>query len=73
MCGQKVNRLKLAAAKLQSNSSKCALQLVGVLFTPKELVNANPSGVTNSKDEQRRKSIKKLDPTRIKYINGINS
>ena len=34
------------------------------------LYNGNPSGLTNSKDEVRRKTIKKLDPQRIKYICG---
>ena len=71
MCGQKVNRLKLATAKLQNDPAKCALQLVAVLFTAEELVNRNPSGFTNSKDEARRQSIKKLDPERMKYINGM--
>ena len=47
------------------------LQLLGCLFSPEELVNGNPSGITNSKDEMRQKSIKKLDPLRITYIYGM--
>lgn len=66
--GYKVDRLKLQSAKLQCDPSKCGLQLLGCLFSPEELVNGNPSGITNSKDEMRQKSIKKLDPLRITYI-----
>lgn len=62
--------LKLQAAKLQSEPSRCALQLMSCLFTAEELVNGNPSGVTNSKDPVRKGTIKKLDPKRIKYIIG---
>lgn len=40
------------------------------VFTAEELVNGNPSGHTNSKDESRIKTIQKLDPERIKFING---
>lgn len=40
------------------------------IFTAEELVNGNPSGHTNSKDESRIKTIQKLDPERIKFING---
>ena len=36
----KVDRLN---AKLQSDASKCALQLLGCLFSAEELVNGNPS------------------------------
>ena len=54
VCGQNVNRLKLATAKLQNDPSKCALQLVAVLFTAEELVNSNPPGFTNSKDEAQK-------------------
>ena len=69
--GHKVDRLKLQSAKLQCDPSKCGLQLLGCLFSPEELVNGNPSGITNSKDEMRQKSIKKLDPLRITYIHGM--
>lgn len=70
ICGHVVDRLKLQSAKLQAEPSKCALQLMGCLFTAEELVNGNPSGNTNSKDELRKRTIKKLDPSRIKYIHG---
>ena len=65
-----VDRLKLQSAKLNQNSAKCALQMMGCLFSTDELVNGNPSGITNSKDEARRRSIRKLDPNRMKYIYG---
>ena len=32
------------------------------------MVNGNPSGVTNSKDPVRRRTIKKLDTNRMAYI-----
>ena len=69
--GKKVDRIKLQQAKMQSNPVKSALQLLGVLFSPEELTNGNPSGNTNSKDEARIKTITKLDPSRMKYIQGI--
>lgn len=40
---------------------------MGCMYSVDEMVNGNPSGCTNSKDE---KNIKKLDPNRMKYING---
>lgn len=69
--GHTTDKVKLQAAKLHSEPSKCALSLMSCLFSDKELVNGNPSGKTNSKDEDRQKSIKKLDPGRIKYIRGM--
>ena len=69
--GHKVDRLKLQSAKVQGEASKCALQLMSCLFSAEELVNGNPSGNTNSKDEMRRKTIQKLDPKRIQYISGM--
>ena len=71
ICGHSVDRLKLQSAKLQGDPSKCALQLMSCLFSVEELVNGNPSGHTNSKDDIRKKTIKKLDPERIKYISGM--
>ena len=35
VCGQIVDRLKLQSAKLQTSSSKCALQLMGCIFKAK--------------------------------------
>ena len=54
----KIDMMKLQHAKLQPDYGKCALQLMNALFTAKEMVNANPSGMTNSKDETRLKTIK---------------
>ena len=70
ICGHKVDRLKLQCAKLQNNASKCALSLMSCIFSTEELVNGNPSGLTNSKDPVRQQSIKRLDPARIKFITG---
>ena len=69
ICGHVVHCLKLQSAELQAEPSKCALQLMGCLFTA-EPVNGNPSGNTNSKDELRKRTIKKLHPSRIKYIHS---
>ena len=55
---------------MHKDPGKCALQLMDCLFTTKELVNGNPSGQTNSKDDTRKSNIKKLDPNKIKYIHG---
>ena len=49
--GKKVDQLKLQQAKFNPDEAKCALQLMSILFDPEELVNGNPSGFTNSKDE----------------------
>ena len=65
--------MRLAAAKLHNDPAKCGLQLLGLLFSDEELVNGNPTGVSNSKDEQRKNTIKKLDPARMKYIEGMCS
>ena len=73
ICGHKVNRLKLAQAKLQNDPSKAALKLLSCLFDTEVLVNGNPTGSTNSKEEQRQATIKKLDPDRMKYLQGNNS
>lgn len=51
ICGKKVDELKIQQAKLNPDPSKCALQMMAALFTPVELVNGNPFGFTNSKDE----------------------
>lgn len=55
---------------MQTDPTKCALQLTSCLFTVEELTNGNPSGVTNSKDEARKRTLRKLDPIRMKYITG---
>ena len=47
-----------------------ALKLMACLFTKDELVNGNPSGESKSKDERRQKTIKKLDSTVLRYIEG---
>ena len=70
VCGRHVNRLQLATALVQPTPIAMALKLMACLFTKTELVNGNPSGITNSKDEQRQKTIKKLDPTILRYIEG---
>lgn len=59
--GWLVDRLKLQSAKLHSDPSRCALQLMGCRFSIDEMVNGNPSGVTKSKDECRKKTIKRLE------------
>ena len=66
--GHKIDdMMKLQHAKLQSDY---ALQLMSALFTAEEMVNGNPSRITNSKDETRRRTIKPLDASRIQYIKG---
>lgn len=69
--GKEVDELKLQQAKLNPDAAKCALQMMAALFTTEEMVNGNPSGFTNSKDEARRRTIKRLDPSRMLYIKGI--
>jgi len=66
-----VEKLKLQNAKLQDSEALCALKLLNCLFTDEELVNGNPTGITNSKDERRKATIKELDPKRMGYIKGI--
>lgn len=68
--GMPIDKLMLQAAKLHTEPGKCALAMMSCLFTAEELVNGNPAGVSNSKDEARKKGIKQLDPIRIRYIQG---
>lgn len=69
--GHVADCIRSQSAKLNTDPSKYAVQLMSCLFSIDEMVNGNPSGVTNSKDEGRRNSIKKLDPQRMKYIHGM--
>ena len=62
VCGKKVSLSHLRAAKGQSEPSLCALKLLSCLFEPVELVNGNPNGIMNSKDDVRKTTIKQLDP-----------
>jgi len=56
--GKKVDSIKLQSAKLTTDASKCALQLTSCLFTTKELANGNPNGISKSKDQDRKNTIK---------------
>ena len=69
---KRVDLVKLANAKLQSDPGTAALKLMDCVFTTAELVNSNPSGVTKSKDPARQKTIKPLDPRKMKYIDGMH-
>ena len=68
ICGMKANHLMLTSAKLSEDASRGGQKLLSLLFTEDELANGNPSGKTNSKDENRQKSIKKPDLDTMKYI-----
>ena len=57
--GFAVPPLKLAQAKLVNDLSRAALKLLACLFSAEELVNGNPTGLTNSKDPHRQETIKK--------------
>ena len=63
--------VRLMNAKMQGDPASCALKMVDCLFSTKELVNGNPSGKTKSKDMNRQKMIKVLDPVRMKYLFGV--
>ena len=65
-----VPRLKLAQAKLVNDPPRAALKLLACLFSAEELVNGNPTGLTNSKDPHRQETIKKLGPQRMSSIHG---
>ena len=66
--GTVVNKLKLAHALIQKDARSMGLKLMGCLFSDKDLVNGNPSGITKSKNEHRVKTIQRLDSTRMSYI-----
>ena len=66
--GTVVNKLKLANAPIQKDAPSMGLKLMGCLFSDKDLVNRNPSGLTKSKNEHRVQSIQRLDSTRMSYI-----
>ena len=62
--------LRHSHAKLQETAIKCALKLMDVLFTSKELVNGNPSGQTKSLDLDRKATRFPLNLDKMKYIYG---
>jgi hypothetical protein len=66
-----VDQVRLQNAKLQSDAGGAALKLMDCLFSTEEMVNGNPSGVTRSKDAARQKTIKRLDPEKMRYIDSI--
>ena len=66
----KVDRLRLANAKLQPDPGSAALKLMDCLFTAEEMVNGNPSGNTKSNDPIRKASIVPLDSHRMQYLYG---
>ncbi|CAI8020861.1 hypothetical protein GBAR_LOCUS12436 [Geodia barretti] len=66
-----VDQVRLQNAKLQSDAGGAALKLMDCLFSTEQMVNGNPSGVTRSKDAARQKTIKRLDPEKMKYIDSI--
>lgn len=67
-----IDNVKLANAKLQSDPGTAALKLMDCVFTTSEMVNSNPSGVTKSKDPTRQRTIKPLNPRKMKYIDGMH-
>ena len=72
VCGRKISKLRLATALIQPTPSAMALKLMSCIFTKQELTNGTPSGTTTSKDERRVKTVQKLDPSVMQYIEGIN-
>lgn len=65
-----VDQVRLQNAKLQSDAGGAALKLMDCLFSTEQMVNGNPSGVTRSKDAARQKTIKRLDPEKMRYIDS---
>jgi hypothetical protein len=65
-----VDQVRLQNAKLQSDAGGAALKLMDCLLSTEEMVNGNPSGVTRSKDAARQKTIKRLDPEKMRYIDS---
>lgn len=63
--------LKLAKAKLSNKPETAALKLMDCFFSTEEMVNCNPSGVTKSRDVMRQKTIKMLEPSKMKCIDGM--
>lgn len=59
--------MRLANAKLQSDPGSAALKLMDCIFSTKEMVNGNPSGVTRS---TRQRTIQALDPEKMRFIDG---
>ena len=53
-----------------SRHSKCALKLLECLYSFEDLAHGNPSGITTAKNDARKNTIEKLDPVRMKYIQG---
>ena len=65
-----VDQVRLQNAKLQSDAGSASLKLMDCLFSTEEMVNGNPSGVTRSKDTARQRTIKQLDPEKMRYIDS---
>ena len=61
ICGQRVDRLKLATALIQPTPVAMALKLMSCLFTTEELVNGNPSGLSK---------FNNADTRVVRYIEG---
>ena len=66
-----VDAVRLANAKLQPDAGSTALKLMDCMFSTAKMVNGNPSGVTRSKDEARQRTIRALDPQKMRYIDGM--
>ena len=64
------DQVRLQNAKLQQDAGSAALKFMDCLFSTEEMVNGNPSGVTRSKDTARQRTIKQLDPEKMRYINS---
>ena len=63
-----VDPLKLVNAKLQGDPGSAALKLMDCLFSIEEMVNANPSRVTKSKDPVRKRTIRTLDASKMRIF-----
>ena len=55
---------------MQPTPAKMGMKLLSVLFTDRELVNGNLTGVTTSKLPERIATIKKLNEKRVGYMKG---
>ena len=68
-----VDAVRLANPKLQPDAGSAALKLMDCIFSTTEMVNGNPSGATCPKDATRQRTIRTLDPQRLRYIDGMTT
>ena len=65
----KGQQIKAGTDLVQTTPTQMALKLLECMFTKEVIANSTPT----SNDEKRIKTVQKLDPAIMKFIEGINT